>query len=183
MKSGVSVVIDKVQATTKSIAALASSRVLVGYPEETAKRDGDMNNPTLAYIHEHGAPEANIPARPHLVPGIEGGQKTLVSWLEAAAKQALDGNSAKSLAALHAAGLAGQSLVRGKIQSGIPPPLKQSTVTARRRRKMAGMSAFEQAKSEYRRKATKPAHVTPLIDTAAMLNSVNYVVQQAGKTK
>ena len=183
MKNGVSVIIDKVQATTKSIAGLAGSRVLVGYPEETSYRNGAINNPTLGYIHEHGAPEINLPARPHLVPGIEGGKKTLVSWMEAAAKAALNGDEKKLLAALNAAGLAGQSLVRGKIQAGIPPPLKQATVTARRRRKLRGMSAFDQAKSEYRRKATKPAHVTPLIDTGALLQSINYVVQQAGKTK
>lgn len=46
--------------------------VLIGIPMSTTERpDGEITNAELGYIHEYGAPEANIPARPFLIPGVE----------------------------------------------------------------------------------------------------------------
>ena len=46
----------------ESVRILANSRLLVGFPAESAGRDeGPLTNAALAYIHDNGAPEAGIP--------------------------------------------------------------------------------------------------------------------------
>lgn len=176
IRPGVTVVIDRSKALATSIQNLVGSRVLVGFPEGQDERDdgSGLNNATLAYIHNSGAPEANIPAREFMESGIKGVEKTVTDWLGAAARLAVQGKDQLVGAALTGAGLAGESGIKGRIASGIPPPLKQATV-ARRRRRSTG--------SKYRRKAAKPEHVTPLIDTSAMLNAVTHVIDRKGTVK
>lgn len=182
IRPGVTVVIDRTKALAQGIRELVGSRVLVGFPEgQEVREDGSgLNNATLAYIHNSGAPEAGIPQREFMESGIETAKKPITDWLGAAAKLALQGKAATVGAALSGAGIAGVSGIKGRIASGIPPPLKQSTVNARRSRRTSKMSAFDKARSDYRRKATKPEHTTPLIDTADMLGSVTYVIERKG---
>lgn len=48
------------------------TEILVGIPEsEAARKDGEMNNPTLLYIHTKGSPLRNLPARPVIEPALE----------------------------------------------------------------------------------------------------------------
>lgn len=171
VRAGVTVVIDRAKAVGQGIADLAATRVLVGYPEGQGERDdgSGLNNATLAYIHNNGAPEAGIPARNFMESGVEAVKGTVADWLGAAAKLALQGKTATVGAALTGAGLAAESGIKGRIGSGIPPPLKAATV-ARRRKRSKG--------SDYRRKATKPEHVTPLIDTGAMQQAVTHVIER-----
>ncbi|PWT77530.1 MAG: hypothetical protein C5B60_02535 [Chloroflexi bacterium] len=82
--------------------------------------------------------------------------------LTGASETAIDGHLGE------AGTLAVRSVTR-RIQSGIPPPLAESTVRRRRQRSPG---------SRYRRQATQASDTTPLIDTAQMLRSVTWVIRE-----
>lgn len=137
-----------------------SSDVLVGVPSTGTQRrekGAAMNNATLAYIHDNGSPAANIPARPFMRPGIKTVQSRIVETLKAGASGVLRADPGQVDKALNRAGLIAQSSIRAEINSGIAPPLAASTLAARRARGRTG---------------TKP-----LVDTAQLRNSINYVVR------
>lgn len=151
---------DKVTATLKAIHALVQKDVMVGVPQSTADRlaGSPITNAEIGYIQEFGAPGANIPARPHLVPGIEGAEKQIGVQLKKGATAALDGNAQGVEDALHGAGLTGQSAVKAKIRSVIPPPLKAGTLAARQRRGHTGD--------------------VPLIEYGKYLGAITYVIRK-----
>lgn len=159
-KAGVTIIVDRVKELKDSINSLASQRVFVGIPAAKAGREETegkpINNATLGYIHEFGAPEANIPARPFLIPGVKNAQKETVVRLRQAGKAALEGRKADVDKALNAAGLGAQNSVRRKITEGPFVPLKPATLAARRRKG---------------RKGTKP-----LIDTTQLRSAISYVI-------
>lgn len=180
-QSGVTTEEDNTEAYIRAITALPEMVVLVGIPDDADQphegqrpigpeaRPGRIGNATLGYIHEHGAPSVNIPARPFLYPGVRDSRDQWQPHLVAAGEAALEGDQHKMMQELHKTGLVAQREVRATIQRGIPPPLSPRTVRARRRRSPG---------SSYRRRALTPADVTPLIDTGALLRSVSYVVKR-----
>lgn len=99
-----------------------------------------------------------IPARPHLVPGVESVTPRAIKMLEGAAQSALSGNINAVDKAFDAVGLMGQNAVRGLIRSTLAPPLAWSTLRSRRAR---GRSGFQ-----------------PLINTGEYLKSITYVIRQ-----
>jgi phage gpG-like protein len=149
---------------TKDIAAatrkLAATRVMVGIPAIKAGRDDGepINNAELGYIHENGAPEAHIPARPFLMPGINNKVEVITDQLEAAGRAALEGNAISMNRYLNAAGLVGADAVKRKITTGPFVPLAESTLAARRRRGRTG---------------TKP-----LLDTGQLRAAITYVIRK-----
>lgn len=167
---GLKTIVDRTRAVSQALNTLASTRVMVGIPAEKAgRRNSPIDNAALGYIHELGAPEANIPARPFLVPGVASAQREVEGYLRQASDAAFDGNMGKMLRALNAAGLKAATAVKKKISEGIPPPLKPSTIRKRRIRSPG---------SSYRRKATGAGDVKPLIDTAQMLRAITYVLRK-----
>ena len=187
---------DEVLQTLKK---LAGTRVLVGIPSTGANRLGEaspatqIENATLAYIHEMGSPANNLPARPFLRPGIENSQANWEPYLRQAAEAAFKGDAAGMDKALNAAGTVARDAVKAKITAGIPPPIKPQSMAQRRRHAgRPGLSKREQAKRAGQRagyrgfyeryeagvETSVPAGgVTPLIDTAQMLNSITYTVK------
>jgi len=166
--------IDQVHELINGLRELAEYRVMVGIPASAKprrSRDGkkEINNATLLFIHEHGSPAANIPARPSLHPGIRESKREWGEHLKEAAKAALESKESQMIKSFHKAGMVASAAVKKKIIAGIPPPLKPITVALRRQRHPS-------------RKATDPRHVTPLVDTAQMLNAITYVVQKSGRT-
>lgn len=162
MKTGVFVTRDRVKQVLAGISSLGKSDVLVGIPGENATRDAPITNAALGYIHEFGAPEANIPARPHLVPGVQDAKEQVTARFKHAAKSAFMGRPAEVDRALNAAGIIATSSVKRKITSGPFLPLAPSTLAARRRRGRTGAK--------------------PLIDTGQYRNSITYVLRtNAGK--
>jgi hypothetical protein len=170
----VSIVLDKTKDVFKSIQGLAKDRVMVGVPASDPlgssagpnQRAGvPINNASLAYIHEFGAPGANIPARPFLVPGVANVQQRVLPYLKAAGTAALDGKSALVEKNLHAVGLLAQASVRAKITDGPFVPLKLATIAGRLSRHKG-------------RRATGPADVRPLIDTGQLRAAVSYVLRK-----
>jgi hypothetical protein len=167
MQSGVSVTVDNLKKISEALKALGSNKVLVGIPQQNNPRQGEpIGNASLGYIHETGSPARGIPARPFLVPGVTKSQDGWVKKLEQAARGAMAGEPALMKRHLGEAGQIAVNSVKQTIQAGIPPPLQPATVAARRRRTPG---------STYRRKATTAADVTPLIDTASMINSIVWV--------
>jgi hypothetical protein len=155
---------------TKALRDLSRKRVLVGVPQANNDRPGErIGNAALAYIHNYGAPEANIPARPFMEPGIDAARPAITTAFEYATKAALAGDSAKVDANLDIAGIKAVNSITQIIQAGIPPPLAPATVRARRRRSKG---------SSYRRLATTASDTTPLIDTSELLRSITYIVEK-----
>lgn len=167
MNSNVRVTVDKTADLMRAIKALTKNDVLVGVPAETAMREPEPgeenppNNAVLGYIHEFGAPEKNIPARPFLVPGVASKQDEYAKLLKKAAQDALSGNLQPVEKAQNAVGLIAQNAVRQKITDGPFAPL--SPVTIERRRAKGNVST------------------TPLVDTGTLRRAVTYVIREHGK--
>lgn len=145
---------DKLASTLKAIRELAMQEVKVGFPEGTASREGDdLNNPTIAYIHEYGAPAANIPARPFLIPGVRNSLPQVEKIMKAGAVDALDGKSSAN-GTMRQVGLVAQGSVQQKISDGPFVPNKPETI----RRKGEGKK--------------------PLFDTGELRKAVSFVVEE-----
>lgn len=134
---------DKLAAVLKGLASMTKEKVLVGIPDSTTERSEDedavpMNNATLGYIHEHGSPAANIPARPHLIPGIENAHDKIAERFKKAGQFAMDGKKDKVHAELEKAGMVAQNSVKNMIADGDLAPLAESTLRARARRGRKG---------------------------------------------
>ncbi|MCX5516230.1 hypothetical protein C3941_19770 [Kaistia algarum] len=156
----VKLTIDRSEDLMKQIKSLTQSRVLVGVPAgETERQDGEpITNAALAYIHDNGAPEANIPARPFMRPGIESAEGSIANKMKAGAVKTLQGDKEAVDQTMMAVGLIAQSSIKSKINEGIPPPLAPNTLADRRRRGRTGE--------------------IPLIDTGQLRNSINFVVRK-----
>lgn len=180
---------DLVDEMVKHVTNLTETQVLVGVPQATAGRlaekeggravgmlssapDGGEdianNNAALAYIHNFGAPEANIPARPFLVPGIQDAIPRLHTPLKQAAIATLNRRPADVMKALHAVGLICQNAVRRKITIGPFVPLAPSTVKGR------------MAKHPHR-KAASASDMKPLIDTGRLRQAQTYAIEAHGQ--
>jgi hypothetical protein len=182
MATSLEKVTDNLPQLMKQLKELASADVLVGVPQETADRkevgSREMNNATLAYIHDNGSPAANIPARPFMRPGIQAAKASVAKAFLRGALRALDGNSDALNIALHEAGLIAQRSIRAIINQGIPPPLADSTLKARIRSGKAAKGA--KAELESRAEGNEPSTATakPLIQTGQLRNSINYVIRK-----
>lgn len=155
--------ISRTPALMKALRALERKRVMVGVPEETASRPGDgISIAALGYLFEYGAPEINMPARPHLRPGIQRVTAQIRTVMRAGAKAAVAGKPEAGEQALTKVGLLAVNSVRGLITAGIAPPLAPSTIRVRQHRKSGARTA---------------SSTTPLVDTGAYRQSITYVVK------
>ncbi len=161
--------------------ALARKQVLVGFPEGDQKsmrqEEPGLTNASIAYIQDRGAPEANIPARPFMIPGVEAAAEQISSRMFAVARKAAkpDGDVVEVEDGLSRAGIAAVSAIRKRINEGIPPPLSDRTVAARAARGRKG-AMWEMAW----RAAGAPPGVDlakPLVDTGQLRNAVTYVIR------
>ena len=160
--------------------------VLVGVPQaKTARPDDPINNATLAYIHDNGAPASNVPARPFMRPGITRATPAIRAEFKIAASAVLTGNEGLVNASLNRAGLAAQNAIRAVITEGIPPPLKPETIAARKYgRKTASRRKGEKEYMKQIAEGATPAEaqasvgITPLVNTGQLRNSITYVVKK-----
>jgi hypothetical protein len=155
---------DRLKEVLQSISGLVDKQVLVGVPDSTAgdrKEDEPISNAVIGYLMENGSPAANIPARPHLVPGVQAAEEKYVPHLQKAVEAALDGDLPRAEKRMASAGLVAQNSVRAKINSNIQPKLSESTLAARRRR---GVTRTD-----------------TLVDTAQYRNSTIYVIRRKKK--
>jgi len=138
---------------------LTQKDVMVGIPNDTKSREeGDeLNNAEIGYLMEHGAPEANIPARPFMIPGVEACKDKVVAQLKLGAQLSMKNQNDAAEQALNRAGMVAQNSVRAAINEGIAPALAPSTLAERRRKGFKG---------------TKP-----LIRTGQLRNSITYILR------
>lgn len=145
---------------SQSVLRELSKRVVIGIPagsmHPAEEGEAPVGNATLGYLFEYGAPERNLPARPHLVPGIESIRAQAAARLKKAAQAAFLGDLAAPENALNTIGLIGVAAVQQQITDGAFAPLAERTIKARVRRGRTG---------------TKP-----LIDTGSYRRSFTYTI-------
>lgn len=163
---------------------LAEKEVLVGFPEDTTKRDDmditGMTNAALGYIHNTGMPEENIPQREFMESGIKDGKAKITEQLSGVAKRILRDRSLDvAVQGLHRVGVTAMLALKKKINEGVPPPLADRTLQERIRK--GAKSGQKSAKKELERRAQGLAPSTefakPLIDSGALRNSISYVIR------
>ncbi len=182
---GLKVKYDGMPALQEAVARLARDEVLVGFPEDTTMRDDpeskDVTNAALGYIHDNGAPEANIPARPFMIPGINKAMPKVESILKRMAQHGLAGDTAKIDEGFERIGFMGVDGITSTIREGVPPPLAELTLKKRAAKGRKG------AQAELNRRAAGYGAslqlATPLMDTNEMLKSVTYVVRKRSQRK
>lgn len=182
IKTGVKLTKNGLPDLMAKLEALTRQRVLVGFPADDQnslrKEDTAITNASLAYIHDNGAPEANIPARPFMREGIRAAETSIANQLWSTAKKVVkpEGTTAEIDAGLSATGIRAVNGIRARINEGIPPPLSDRTIAARAARGRKG-ALWEQAW----RAAGAPAGTDlakPLIDTGQLRNAVTYVIRK-----
>jgi len=175
---GVQTTIDRVGQVLAGISALADRQVLVGIPASRGvRREGQITNAALGYIHEHGSPARGIPARPFLIPTVKALRSKVSEMLGLAGLYALAGEPDASARTLHGMGLMAVNAIRNRIDAGIPPPLADSTLRGRIRNRTSIKGAMAELK---RRASGAPPGLDlakPLIATAQLRNSITYVIR------
>ncbi len=174
---------DQTGAIRRAVANLSGQDVLVGVPAEKAgARQGGINNAELSYIHEFGAPAAGIPARPHLIPGIEAIIPEAAEELRAAASAALEGKEQAVDAALNKVGTLAQNAVRAKFQDNDWPPLKAETLDYKPLLKNDEGKVLKDKKGKERRGKSRreQGKLNPLLVTGQLMKSHTYVIRKRG---
>lgn len=158
MRSGLNIRADNAQNILDALKALANKDVLVGIPESKDARDeGEFGNAGIGYINENGSPQQNIPARPHLKPGVRSVEQEYLPHLKAAAQKALEGNVEGAVTSLDRAGTVSANGVKRYITISGFTPLADATIANRLRRGRTGNK--------------------PLIDTGEYRRSITHVVR------
>lgn len=183
MKTFINAAIETVNTPTDEklletiLKTLEKHAVYVGIPEDkTSRKGGEMNNPTLLYIHTHGSPVKNIPERPVIEPAIEDKENAsrLNKLLLNAAKEGIKGNEQGFLIQLGRVGMAAQNMCRDWFtnpKNGWPPnqpaTIKGKLRKMSKKKKESALLAMEQGEVVDR----------PLIDTGQLRKSITYVVK------
>ncbi len=168
--------IDRVGLIAKAVKILTTTKVYVGIPStRTDRRDGEITNAALGYIHTYGVPNLGIPPRAFLVPGVQSVQGEISQRLVSAGKLALQGNTQAITKTYHAIGLIAQTAVKRKINDGPFTPLADSTVARRAAKGRQG--AIQELANRRAGMAPSTDLVKPLIDTAQLRNSISYVIR------
>jgi hypothetical protein len=169
----VKVVRDNLPMVVAALETLSSNVLYVGVPDANATRPPDpqdpnkapINNAQLAYIHNAGSPARNIPARPFMTLGIQDARDLIQTRMKRLGMLALSGDLDIDKG-FHALGLAVVSKVRARLVAGPWQPLAVRTVMERMRRRKGPNTGWKFLK-----------HMTPLIDTSRMLQSITYVIR------
>lgn len=174
----------------QALLVLANQEVLVGFPEDTTVREDmgidGMTNAAIAYIHDNGAPEQNLPARPFMIPGIDAARDKLAEALGAGAKRVLrDKNAVAAIQTLHRVGIIAMTSIKKTINSGVPPPLAEMTLRERIRKgsKTGQKSAKKELESRAQGNAPSTEFAKPLVDSGALRNATNYVIRPRSARK
>jgi len=160
---------NRVPELMRALKAMSSKRVLVGIPsdgDDNQRREEGSKHPItnaeIGLINEFGSPAANIPARPHLIPGVEEAWPQAQRRMAKGAEQVLKlrpGSEAIVSSALEGAGVLARDSVVQKINDVLQPELADATLADRKRRGFEGES--------------------PLIVTGQYKQSITYVLDDA----
>ncbi|SFN48494.1 hypothetical protein SAMN05216516_108131 [Izhakiella capsodis] len=176
MKSGVSIRVDRAKSVLDALKTIGNRDVLVGIPAETsARNDASIGNAAIGYINENGSPARNIPARPHLQPGVKSVQDKTLPMLKQAALLTLDKNMSGAERMLNQAGATAADGVKRFITASDFVPLAESTLAARARR--GGKGALAELESRAAGNAPDNSNARPLIDTGQYRRAITYIVR------
>jgi hypothetical protein len=190
--NGVQIIKPKISfdETVQVLNLMAATEVLVGFPEENADRKEDadskepITNAALGYIHDNGAPDQNIPARPFMGPGIEAAREKIANKLGQIAKAVLKGGGADAVErGQHQVGIIASTSIKRAINEGIPPPLAESTLRSRVRRNSAKKGALRELDRRWDDQAPSTEFAKTLVETAQMRNAVSYAIRAKSKRK
>lgn len=187
MKSGTTIIADKLNSLQKSLAIVTQTQVLVGIPDKNAEREPDpdekliMNNASIGYLQENGLPEQNIPARPFLIPGVESVQDKTIASFKSALISSLSDDMAGFNRKMNEAGIVAADAVRTKIDEG--PFALLSDATLRNRARKAAKSAGTKAERKIAQLALASGDYSqidaqPLIDTGQLLKAITYTIRK-----
>ncbi len=189
MASRVTITRDSLTAIVGAIQGIARKRVLIGIPESTTSREDEEESPitnaAIGYIQEFGSPDANIPARPFLIPGVNKARESAREELRSAVTAALEGNKGSIEQHLNAAGVVALNSARNELQTGDFVPLKPSTIRSRKYER--GTSSRRPSEERYLalvaggmspESAQGATGIRPLINTGALRNSLTYVIRK-----
>lgn len=176
---------DNMRAFAEAIASMTSEAVLAGFPADERPREDEDGNPTpitnaaLAYVHNTGMPELNIPARPFMIEGITAVEQKIVDGMETTGIAALDGDHEAVQQGFHAVGMTAKLGIQNKILDGPFAPLAESTLRGRvRMGGDIGKAAQFELDSRASGNEPDPENARPLNATGQMRNAVNYVIRK-----
>lgn len=176
---------DDIMTTAQTI---LNVEILVGVPMDTSDRPANLKvqdenaitNAALAYIHDQGIPEAGIPQREFMRPGIADVLPEIQRKLASAMRAAMRGNAIVAEQAMIQAGLVARSGIINRIDRGVPPPLAEYTLIKRAERGLSS-SVAKAAMVELDRRLNGLApgmeFAKPLIDTGELRKSITYVLR------
>lgn len=151
--------------------------------------DEGVNNASLAYLHENGSPADHIPPRPFLKQGITEMKREIPVMLSNGLRRELDGKKGALKQSMNAVGLRAKNAVQDYIRdSSHFAPLSDKTIA--RRAEDRENSSFHANKGWYkelrragfdRQQAQQIAGYKPLIDTGALIGSINYGIRKDGE--
>lgn len=181
---------DDVATVVAAINSLVSRELLVGIPEKKTGRqdedDEELTNAALGYIHEFGSPEANIPERPFLIPGVEKAEAPALERMKLAAKATLRADVKSAEKYLNDAGILASNSVKRMFWENDWPPLQPGTVANRHRQRKTKTPRASELKyldlvadGMHPRDAQTAAGIQPLVNTAQLRNAVTYVLRKA----
>lgn len=186
-ENGLHVVQDNLPELMATLRLLSAKEVLVGVPEENSERDDPeskahgITNAVLAYIHDNGAPEQRIPARPFMIPGMTNAEPAVTKLLAKTGEYVLQGRKEKLDEGLARVGMEVVKSIQTVIRNGIAPPLALRTLQNRAARGRKG------AKYEisWRDNGGAPSMqwAIPLMDTNEMLKSLSYTIRDRRQRK
>jgi len=172
----------------EALMKVADVEVLVGFPEDTTNRPpsedepAGITNASLAYIHDQGAPESNIPARPFMVPAILSIQEKVADKMGQILKATMNGGGVNKVAqGFTQVGLIGKLAIQTTINDGIDPPLAESTLRARARKGRKG--AKEELEIRAKGLPASTMFAKPLVDTGELRNAASYAIRSRKKRK
>lgn len=144
----------------KIVKSFKRDAVLVGIPQEEAKRDEStlINNATILAINEFGSPLNNIPPRPVMAIGLKNAQNEITDQFKLAVQKAFSQGISALNTYYNRAGIIASNSIKKVInsQEDIDPP-SEATLEARKSKGFKGTKA--------------------LIVTGQMRNSITYVVK------
>ena len=140
---------DKINDFINGVSFIINTELVVGVPEES----GDARSAALLYLHENGAPGANIPPRPALQIGLGSVKGEMDALMRAGKRSALRGDVESAQEYYERAGEIGASAVKGVMGTEALAPNAPRTVAKK------GFNA-------------------PLIETGQLQGAITYVVRQ-----
>lgn len=161
---------------------LATTEVLVGFPQDTSERTDDsvaakVTNATIAYAMDHGMPERNVPARPFMYPGMESAIPQVTDKLRQMATAVSQQRYTAVDQGWHQVGLIAATAIKMKINEGIPPPLADSTLRDRLARHPSRQGERRELANRAEGGSPGMTDAKPLVDTGQLRNAVNYTIR------